>query len=104
MSVEKSSIINKSIYGVDYSSKRGIDNIDEFHQGSMTLKKSGKVYEINSHHKGKNGDIPRSGGYECIYFARYTSDRGARVAGMFVGNARIGVFPAGKTVNTTQKI
>jgi len=102
--VKDNSIITKSIYGVNYGAARGIENVDEFHQGSMTLKKSGKVYEIKSNHKGKNGDIPKSGGYECIYFARYTSDRGARVAGLFVGNARIGVFPAGKIVGTTQSI
>lgn len=97
-------VITKSIYGTDYGKAAGIQNVDEFHQGSMKLKKSGQSYTIESTHKGTNGDIPKGGGYDCIYFARYTSDRGANIAGKFIGNARVGVFPLGKAVKTTTEI
>lgn len=97
-------VILKSVYGTDYGKAPGVQNVDEFHQGSMKLSKSGQSYTITSTHKGTNGDIPKGGGYDCIYFARYTSDRGANIAGKFIGNARVGVFPLGKAVKTTVEI
>lgn len=97
-------VILKSVFGTDYGKAPGIQNVDEFHQGSMKLAKSGQSYTIVSTHKGTNGEIPSGGGYDCIYFARYTSDRGANVAGKFIANARLGVFPSGKTVSTTVEI
>ena len=39
-------IVRKSIYGIDYGGKPGLNNIDEFHQGEMKLKKSGKYWTI----------------------------------------------------------
>lgn len=97
-------VILKSVFGTDYGKQPGIQNVDEFHQGSMKLKKSGQSYTIESTHKGTNGEIPKGGGYDCIYFARYTTDRGANIAGKFLGNARVGVFPLGKAVKTTIEI
>lgn len=100
-------VIRQSVWGVDWKSKtspRGKNNVDEFHQGAMTVKKSGSNYIITSNHSDTNGSIPKDRGYEAIYFARYTSDRGARVAGEFVGNARVGVFPRAKAGNTSKEI
>lgn len=97
-------VILKSVFGTEYGKQPSIQNVDEFHQGSMKLVKNGLSYTITSTHKGVNGDIPKGGGYDCIYFARYTSDRGANVAGKFIGNARVGVFPLGKAVKTTIEI
>jgi len=97
-------VILKSVFGVDYGKAPGHENVDEFHQGQMKLKKKGKNYEIVSHHKGVNGDVPKGGGYECIYYARFTSDRGANVAGMFIDNARIGVFPRANAAKTAKQI
>jgi hypothetical protein len=97
-------IINMSVYGTNYGKKPGHENVDEFHQGNMKLKKVGSVYEIVSSHKGKNGDIPTDRGYECIYFARYTGDRGARIGDIFIPNARVGVFLAAKAPGTTKEI
>lgn len=97
-------VILKSVFGVEYGKQPGVQNVDEFHQGSMKLQKSGNAYIIISTHKGVNGDIPAGGGYDCIYFARYTSDRGANVAGKFIANARVGVFPSAKAVSTTIEI
>lgn len=102
--VKSKSVTMKSIYGVEYGGKPGIQNVDEFHQGEMLLKKMGANYYIDSTHKGMNGDDLMTAGYEAIYFARYTGDRGANIAGMFLEKARVGVFPAGKAVKTTIEI
>jgi hypothetical protein len=103
--VEDKKVIMKSIYGIDFgSSTRGINNVDEFHQGSMSLNKLGESYKIKSVHSGKNGDVIKGSGYEPIYFARFTTDRGANICNIFVGKARIGVFPADKAVKTTKTI
>lgn len=100
------SIINMSVYGTSFGSDPGAENVDEFHQGSLKLKKvaGNATYEITSSHKGSNGSILSDGGYEPIYYARYTGDRGARVAGEFIDNARIGVFPAAKAAKTSKLI
>jgi len=99
------SVQYKSIYGVDYGKKPGKDNVDEFHQGEMKLVKSGSNYKITSGHPGTNGDLPRAGsGYECYYYARFTSDRGANIANVFLGNARVGVFPRGTIPRTCIEI
>lgn len=96
-------VINKSVYGIDYGKQAGPQNVDEFHQGEIKIVKKGTYYVLESLHKGNNGDIP-DGDYKAIYFARYTSDRPARVANESLGTARVGVFPIGKIVRTTTKI
>jgi hypothetical protein len=100
------SIINMSVYGTAFGGEPAAENVDEFHQGTLKLKKlpGNATYEIISSHKGSNGSILDSGGYEPIYYARYTGDRGARVAGEFIENARIGVFPAAKAAKTSKLI
>jgi len=100
------SIINMSVYGTAFGGEPAAENVDEFHQGTLKLKKlaGNTTYEIISSHKGSNGSILDSGGYEPIYYARYTGDRGARVAGEFIENARIGVFPAAKAAKTSKLI
>ena len=99
-------IINMSVYGTAYGGVPAAENVDEFHQGTLKLKKlaGNATYEITSSHKGSNGSILNSGGYEPIYYARYTGDRGARVAGEFIENARIGVFPSAKAAKTSKLI
>ena len=95
-------LIRMSVYGMEYGGKRSINNVDEFHQGPMKLKKSGKGYEITSLHKGTNGDIPKTS-YEAVYFIRYAS-RKATAAGVTVDKARVGIFPRAKAGNTTKEI
>jgi hypothetical protein len=93
----------RAIYGKDYGkSQRGIHNVDEFHLGNMKLNKKGSNYEITSVHKGLNGDIP-DGDFTAIYFARYTSDRGAKFGSLFVNKARLGVFAIAKAPKSTTK-
>ncbi len=101
--VKDNNVIMMSVYGTDFGKKANPQNVDEFHQGDVKVTKSGLTYMLTSTHKGVNGDVP-TGDYQCIYFARYTSDRGARVAGEFLPNARVGVFPYGKVANTSEII
>lgn len=102
--VKDPALIQKSVFGINAgSSTRGIHNVDEFHQGEMKLVKRGNVYTIESVHKGLNGKPLVGAGYQPIFYARYTSDRGANVAGVSLKYARVGIFPtdkAGKTTNT----
>lgn len=104
--VQDQSVINMSVYGVDYGGVPGHENVDEFHQGFMKLKKKpgNATYEITSTHKGQNGGNIEGTGYEAIYYARYTGDRGANVAGEFINNARIGVFPRANAARTATEI
>ena len=104
--VNDQSVVNRSVYGVDYGGAPGHENVDEFHQGFMKLKKlaGNATYEITSGHKGKNGGDIEGAGYEAIYYARYTGDRGATVAGEFINNARIGVFPRANAPRTATEI
>lgn len=99
MRVAKSAkLINRSIYGVDFGRSRGINNVDEFHQGNMNLVKSGGSYVIKSTHMGKNGD-ELSGDYSPILYIRYDA-RPANAGGVSVKNGRVGIFPKKKAART----
>lgn len=101
--VKDRKLANQSVWGTDFGRKRGRNNVDEFHQGPMKVVKVGTKYKITSNHYDTNGSVP-TGEYSCIFFARYTGDRGANIAGIFQPNARIGVFPKGGATGTTQEI
>ncbi len=100
--VKDRNVVNRSIYGINYGQKHGIQNVSEFHLGNMRLDKAGNNYKINSVHRGDNGDIP-TGDFQAVYFIRY-GDRVARAAGEVVQKARVGVFARGKAVRTTVEI
>lgn len=102
--IKNKDVIFKSVYGLDYGKQPGPQNVDEFHQGIMKLVKSGSTYSIHSTHKGINGDLITGNGYDAVYYARYTSDRGANIAGLFIGKARVGVFPSAKAAKTSIEI
>ena len=89
--VKDRKLILQSVWGIDYGKARGKNNVDEFHQGPMKIKKRGKYYYIQSRHQDNNGAIPK-GDYKAIFYARYTGDRGANAGGVTVGTARVGVF------------
>lgn len=98
-------VIRQSVWGVDYTKRqRGVNNVDEFHQGPMKVVKAGGTFKIVSNHQDTNGSIPRGQGYDAIYYARYTGDRGGRAAGVFIKNARVGVFPIAKAGRTAKEI
>ena len=97
--VKDNNIARLSVWGVDYGKARGRNNIDEFHQGTMKLVKSGKYYTIQSAHSDTNGSVPKEG-YTCIYYARFTSDMDS----LGVKNSRIGVFALAQMPSTAKEI
>ena len=102
--IKSKELVLKSIYGVNAGvSKVDINNCDEFHQGEMKFVKKGKVYEIQSVHKGIVGDIPTSGGYEPVLLARYNRRRGT-YGNLVLDMSRIGIFPLAKISSTSKKI
>lgn len=99
-------LVMEAIYGPEYSKgKPSIHNVDEFHLGNMDLIKSGKVYTINSVHKGTNGDVPK-GDFAAILLIRFqgASRSPARAAGVIVPNARVGIFPLAKKSSKAELI
>jgi len=89
--VRSTTLIKQSVWGIDYGKDRGKNNVDEFHQGPMKIKKRGRNFYIQSKHQDNNGALPK-GDYKAIFYARYTGDRGANAGGVTVGTARVGVF------------
>jgi hypothetical protein len=101
--VKDKQVAKYTIWGPDYGKSRGINNVDEFHQGEMMLVKAGAMYEIHSLHKEINGAVPKNAGpgdYTPIYVARFTSDRG----GLGIDFARIGVFARAYVSNKALEI
>lgn len=97
--VKDSKVIHQSVWGIDYGKKPGRNNVDEFHQGLMKLKKSGKSYKIVSTHYANNGEEPK-GEYDAYYVARYQGTRGQ----FGISNVRLGVFPKGQKPKSTGEI
>jgi len=89
--IRSTTLIKQSVWGIDYGKDRGKNNVDEFHQGPMKIKKRGRNFYIQSKHQDNNGALPK-GDYKAIFYARYTGDRGANAGGVTVGTARVGVF------------
>ena len=97
--VKDKKVILQSVWGVDYGKARGVNNVDEFHQGPMKLVKKGKYWSIVSNHYANNGTIP-TGDYAAIYHARYyggSKNRGLK-------DARLGVFAIGQMSRTVKRI
>lgn len=102
--LKSDNIANKSIYGVDYGDRAaGVNNVDEFHQGTMNFVKRGKTYMITSLHKGVVGSVPRNNDYEPILVARYNR-RAGRYGNLSLPNSRIGIFPAAKVSRKAKEI
>lgn len=90
-------LVRKSIYGIDYPNKPGLNNIDEFHQGEMTLSKKGKHWVIKSKHQAENGYIPRDD-YKAIFYARYSSDMNH----FGIVSCRVGIFTSTRPAKKTE--
>ena len=102
--IKSKDLIMKSIYGVNAGiSKVDVNNVDEFHQGEMKFVKKGRVYEIQSVHKGIVGDIPTTGGYEPVLLARYNRRRGT-YGNLVLDMSRIGIFPMAKISSTSKEV
>jgi len=97
-------IANKSVYGVDFGNRTvGVNNVDEFHQGTMNFVKRGRGHIITSLHKGVVGTVTRGDGYEPILVARYNRRMG-RYGTLILPNSRIGIFPMAKLSSRSTEI
>ena len=80
-----------AIWGKDFGKARGLQNVDEFHQGEMKIVPApGKKFKIISKHYDTNGNVPKVGsGYEGVLHARHTK----AAANYGIKTTRMGVFP-----------
>ncbi|MCH1437359.1 MAG: hypothetical protein L7U70_04675 [Flavobacteriales bacterium] len=102
--LKSNAIANKSIYGVDYGKRAvTVNNVDEFHQGTMNFVKKGNKYIITSLHKGTSGTVPRNNAYEPILVARYNR-RAGRYGKLNLPNSRIGIFPKAKVSRKAKEV
>lgn len=102
--LKSNKVANKSIYGVNYGDKTaGVNNVDEFHQGTMNFEKKGRTYIITSLHKGSVGTVPRNNLYEPILVARYNR-RVGNYGRLSLANSRIGIFPMAKVSRNAKEI
>lgn len=96
-------IVMTAIYGFDFGKRAGLNNVDEYHVGDMTLEKRGNAFEIKSMHKLRNGEMPK-GDYEAYYYARYTADMNPTIQGIKFSKTRFGIFPKMNLSGTTEYI
>lgn len=84
-----------AVYGSQFGSVAGINNVDVTLQGTVKLVKQGTIYKLTgSAHENVNGSII-SGGYEPIFLAVYKGDRSDHG----IKGARITINPReGRTV------
>lgn len=80
-----------SVYGNEYGTKLGEQNVSILLQGPVSLKKIGKNYTLNSNHVHYNGDSVDGDGYDPVLMAIFKGDRSD--AG--VKGTRIVISPVG---------
>jgi hypothetical protein len=80
-----------SVYGNEYGSKLGEQNVSVLLQGPVSLSKTGKNYNLKSNHEHYNGDSVDGDGYDPVLMAIYKGDRSD--AG--VKGTRIVISPVG---------
>lgn len=80
-----------SVYGNEYGSKLGEQNVSILLQGPVSLKKNGNNYMLDSNHVHYNGDSVDGEGYDPVLMAIYKGDRSD--AG--VKGTRIVISPVG---------
>jgi len=80
-----------AIYGVDYGSAFGRQNVNVCYQGSLSVVKFGSYYFIvTSAHEHWNGEVP-SGGYDPVFMITYKGDRSQ----FGISGARLTISPSG---------
>ena len=89
-----------ALYGPEAGKKPSPYNVDEFHQGQMSLKGGNGVYKIVSNHKVVRPKVPK-GGYEPTYVARY-NNRTQTVGKIKIDKARLGVFAKDQYKNSKE--
>jgi hypothetical protein len=89
--IKDNSLKMLSVYGNEYGSKLGEQNVSILLQGPVGLKSSGKNYLLTSNHVHYNGDSVDGDGYDPVLMAIYKGDRSD--AG--VKGTRIVISPVG---------
>jgi hypothetical protein len=87
-------VAQRAIYGSDYGSKFGINNVQALMQGDVKLVAKGDVYELVSNHTILSPSVPGES-YEPYLNARYTGDRNQ----FGIQHCRVGVVPKGARTN-----
>jgi hypothetical protein len=82
----------KAIFGSDYGSSFGLNNVQFVIQGDdLQLVGSDSNYTLQANHIIASGEVPTEGGYEPYYNARYANDRNQ----FGIQNCRFSIIPAG---------
>lgn len=91
-----------AIWGKDYGKSRGLQNVDEFHQGEMKIvPTAGKKFKIISKHYDTNGNVPKVGsGYEGVLHARHTKAS----TNYGLKTTRMGIFPIATIPRSAKEI
>lgn len=88
--IENKALRMKAVYGIDYGSTFGKQNVTMVAQGPIDITKSGSYYRVCSNHVLLNGEEPKND-YEPIMVAMFRSDRSQ----FGVNNARFAIYPKG---------
>lgn len=84
-----------SIYGPNYGSQFGEDNVHAIVQGDVKLENIGdNTYKIKANHVMYNGELPPEGsGYDPIFYVRFSGSRGGAYG---LKDGRFMIIPRGK--------
>ena len=87
-----------SVYGNEFGSRLGRQNVSILLQGPITLVKSGNYYTLNANQVHYNGESVDAGGFEPVFMAIYKGDRsdagvkGTRIVIMPIAGRRADPF------------
>ena len=100
-------LINRSIFGPNYGSSYGIDNVHMIAQGNPILiphKTRENCFNLEwSSHFSYNGDLShfKSRGYKAAFAATFRAGRGFFVDGKRYNGARLGIYPVALVIGRT---
>lgn len=72
--IKNKDLKNRSVYGINYGSQLGQQNVSILIQGPVKVIKKGRYYEFSSNHIHFNGDSI-TGGFQPVLMAMYKGDR-----------------------------
>ena len=88
---ENEELVNRAAFGRNFGKERGVENVDEIHQGPMKLvpHPNGKAghYVLQSNNVISNGRIPHDEEHEVVVNAMHRGDRSN-----FVPKTRVGIW------------
>jgi hypothetical protein len=80
-----------AIYGTDFGSEFGLNNVEAVLQGSLSLKNIGDCYMLIASHHGLRNPVVPSESYEPVFLAVHKKDRSDHG----IKNARVTINPLG---------